>query len=68
MASNVDNIIGKLNPARRKKVEVRAAQLIAEEITLRELRYARKQTQVKMARKTEDDPGPRPAGRRHAPA
>ena len=39
-----------LGPARRKKVEARAAQLIAEEMTLRELRHARKLTQVKMAR------------------
>ena len=39
-----------LSPARRKKVEARAAELIAEEMTLRELRHARKLTQVKMAR------------------
>ena len=32
-----------LSPAQRKKVEARAAQLIAEEMTLRELRHARKQ-------------------------
>ena len=118
MATNVDDIIGKLSPARRKKVEARAAQLIAEEMTLRELRHARKLTQVRMAKKlgisqdgvsrlekrsdlllstlrktveamggnlslvaefpdrtpvvlsglTEDDPGPRPTSRRHAPA
>ena len=40
-----------LSPAQRKKVEARAAELIAEEMTLRELRHARKLTQVKMARK-----------------
>src|SRR6202162_3581469 len=39
-----------LSPAQRKKVEARAAQLIAEEMTLRELRHARKLTQVKMAK------------------
>jgi len=39
-----------LGPARRKKVEARAAELIAEEMTLRELRHARKLTQVKMAK------------------
>ncbi len=39
-----------LNPAQRKKVEARAAELIAEEMTLRELRHARKLTQVKMAK------------------
>ena len=40
----------KLSPAQRKKVEARAAELIAEEMTLRELRYARKLTQVKVAK------------------
>lgn len=40
-----------LSPARRKKVEARAAELIAEELTLRELRHARKLTQVKVAKK-----------------
>jgi transcriptional regulator with XRE-family HTH domain len=39
-----------LRPAQRKKVEARAAELIAEEMTLRELRHARKLTQVKMAK------------------
>ncbi len=50
MATNVDDIIKRLSPAQRKKVEARAAQLIAEEMTLRELRHARKLTQVKMAK------------------
>jgi transcriptional regulator with XRE-family HTH domain len=40
-----------LPPARRKRIEKRAAQLIAEELTLRELRKARKITQTQMARK-----------------
>src|ERR1700683_2184391 len=116
MPTNGDDIIGKLRPAQRKKVEARAARLIAEEMTLRELRHARKLTQVRMAkalgitqdsvsrlekrsdlllstlRKTveamgdnlslvaespdrkpvvlsgiaEDDPGPKPAGRKYA--
>src|SRR5438132_11733872 len=39
-----------LSPAQRKKGEARAAELIAEEMTLRELRHARKLTQVKMAK------------------
>jgi len=39
-----------LSPAQRKKVEARAAEMIAEEMTLRELRHARKLTQVKMAK------------------
>jgi DNA-binding XRE family transcriptional regulator len=39
-----------LSPAQRKKVEIRASELMAEEMTLRELRHARKLTQVKMAK------------------
>jgi DNA-binding XRE family transcriptional regulator len=50
MSRNVDDIINKLSPAQRKKVEARATQLIAEEMTLRELRRARKLTQQRMAR------------------
>jgi DNA-binding transcriptional regulator YiaG len=50
MRTNVDDIIKKLRPAQRKKVEARAAQLIAEEMTLRELRQARKLTQVRIAK------------------
>jgi transcriptional regulator with XRE-family HTH domain len=51
MAVNVNDKIGKLSPARHKKVETRASELIAEEMTLRELRKARKLTQVRMAKK-----------------
>lgn len=47
---NIDKIRKELSPARRKKVEARAAQLIAEEMTLQELRRARKLTQVRMAK------------------
>ena len=50
MARNVNDIIKKLSAAQRKKVEARAAQLIAEEMTLREVRKARKLTQQKIAR------------------
>ena len=50
MPTNVDDIIRKLSPTLRKKVEARVAQLIAEEMTLRELRHARKLTQVRMAK------------------
>jgi DNA-binding XRE family transcriptional regulator len=50
MGTNVDDIIRKLSPALRKKLEARAAQLIAEEMTLRELRRARKLTQVRIAK------------------
>jgi DNA-binding Xre family transcriptional regulator len=49
MARNIDDIIHELAPAQRKKVEERAKQLIAEELTLRELRHARKLTQVRLA-------------------
>ena len=40
----------KLPKARRKKVEARAAALIAEEMSLQDLRKARKQTQVRVAK------------------
>ncbi len=39
-----------LSPAQRRKVESRAAELIAEEMTLRELRRARRLMQAKIAR------------------
>jgi len=48
--TKIDHIIKKLPPAQRRKVEARAAQLIAEEMTLRELRHARKLTQVRVAK------------------
>jgi hypothetical protein len=50
MSRNVNDIIDKRKPAQRKKVETRAAQLIANETPLRELRRARKLTQVRVAR------------------
>ncbi len=50
MATNVDTIIKKLSPAERKKVTSRAAELIAEEMTLRQLRKARKLAQVRIAK------------------
>jgi transcriptional regulator with XRE-family HTH domain len=48
--TNLERIRKKLNSSRRKKVEARAAQLIAEEMTLQELRRARRLTQVRMAK------------------
>lgn len=42
--------LGALSRARRKRVEARAAALIAEEMTLQELRQARKLTQVRLAK------------------
>jgi DNA-binding XRE family transcriptional regulator len=50
MSTNVNDKIKKLSPTQRKKVEARADELIAEEMTLRELRHARKLTQVRMAK------------------
>ena len=50
MPRNVNDIIKQLSPAQRKKVEARAAQLIAEEMTLRELRRARKLSQERVAK------------------
>ncbi len=50
MAVNVNDKMRKLSPAQRTKVEARAAELIAEEMNLRELRRARKLTQVRMAK------------------
>src|SRR5258708_19044026 len=47
--TNLERIRKELSAAGRKKVKARAAQLLAEEMTLRELRRARKLTQVRMA-------------------
>jgi len=48
--TNLERIKKGLSSARRKKIEARAAQLLAEEMTLQELRQARKLTQVRMAK------------------
>lgn len=50
MTTNINDKIKRLKPALRTKVERRADELIAEEMTLRELRRARKLTQVRMAK------------------
>jgi len=50
MAKNIREIMKALPAARRKKIEARAAELIAEEMTLQELRRARKLTQERLAR------------------
>ena len=50
MALNVDDVIAGLDPERRRRVEDRASELIADEMTLRELRKARRLTQVTLAR------------------
>ncbi|MCY4382587.1 MAG: helix-turn-helix transcriptional regulator [Nitrospinae bacterium] len=50
MALDVEEVIASLAPERRRRIEERAAELIAEEMTLRELREARRLTQVSVAR------------------
>ena len=49
MDLDVDDVIAKLDPERRRRIEERAAELIAEEMTLRELRKARQLTQARVA-------------------
>ncbi|MFY9661129.1 MAG: helix-turn-helix transcriptional regulator [Terriglobales bacterium] len=46
---NLDRKIEEVSPARRKKIAHRAAQLLAEEMSLRELRRAHKLTQERIA-------------------
>ena len=50
MPVDVNDRIRELRAAQRKKVEARAAELMAEEMTLRELRKARQLTQVRIAK------------------
>lgn len=51
MNVDLDTLLNELTPGQRRKVEERTAQLIAEEMTLRALRKARKRTQVQLAKK-----------------
>ena len=50
MTVSLDQMLATLDPERRRAIEERAAELIAEEMTLRELRKARKLTQASVAR------------------
>jgi DNA-binding XRE family transcriptional regulator len=50
MSVSVHDKIRKLSPVQRRKVAARAAELIAEEMSLRELRKARKLTQARVAK------------------
>lgn len=50
MSVNIRKKIAKLSAAQRKKVEDRAAEIVAEEMSLRDLRKARKLTQARVAR------------------
>ena len=49
MALNVEDRIARLDPERRRRIEERAAELVAEEMTLRQLRRARQLTQAHVA-------------------
>lgn len=51
MNTTLDEKFKKLGASRRKKINARAAELIAEEMSLRELRRARRLTQKRMAEK-----------------
>ena len=50
MAITLKDKMKGLSPARRKKIEARTAELIKEQMTLQELRRARKLTQVSVAK------------------
>jgi DNA-binding XRE family transcriptional regulator len=50
MSVNIREKIRKLRLAQRKKVAARAAELVVEEMSLRDLRKARKLTQTRVAR------------------
>lgn len=49
MATTLKTMMDRLPAERRKRVEARAAELVAEEMTLRDLRNARNLTQERMA-------------------
>jgi transcriptional regulator with XRE-family HTH domain len=51
MTKTLNQKLNSLGSARRKKIEARAAELIAEEMSLRELRRAHRMTQKHMAEK-----------------
>ncbi|HWZ99518.1 MAG TPA: XRE family transcriptional regulator [Candidatus Dormibacteraeota bacterium] len=50
MSVNIREEFEKLSPEARKRVEKRAAEIIAEEMSLRDLRKARKLTQARVAK------------------
>ena len=50
MTTHIHDIMKNMNPGRRKKIEARAAELIAEEMSLRDLRQALTLTQQRMAK------------------
>ncbi|HEY4837261.1 MAG TPA: XRE family transcriptional regulator [Candidatus Acidoferrales bacterium] len=50
MPINIRAKLQKLNPGQRKKIRARASQIISEEMSLRDLRKARKLTQARVAK------------------
>ena len=52
MGKALSEILAKLPEARRQRIQTRAAELIAEEMTLRELRKAMGKTQIQVAKLT----------------
>ncbi len=48
--TTLEEKLNKIDPARRRKIEARAKELIAEEMSLRDLRQALKLTQEKLAK------------------
>jgi transcriptional regulator with XRE-family HTH domain len=51
MTVSLEKILGELPEDRRRRIEERAAELIAEEMSLRELRLLRKLTQARLAKR-----------------
>ncbi len=51
MGRTLDEWIAALSPDEQRRVEARSAELIAEELSLRDLRKAMKKTQVSIAKK-----------------
>ena len=49
--TNLDRIRNEMSPERRRRIEARAAQILAEEITLRDLRTALAKTQTDIGHK-----------------
>lgn len=51
MARSLDEFVASLPAQERKRIEARAAELVAEELSLRDLRKAMKRTQVSIAKR-----------------
>ena len=51
MAINAKDYLAKLSPARREAIQARADVLIAEELSLAELREARQRSQIELAKR-----------------